>query len=261
MDVIGSYVLPEGCNLGLKVVHGNGKPESWRAAIGFRWNLTLGGWTEAPDWKLAQKCGGGLHLWEWAQGDLRASKIWLRPDVIWLAVEYESSEAVDLNGKIKVPKCRTVAVSPDKMEIVSFIKHHTPAEKQGLFLFDGKTVEEGDVEVGDGNTAITKGNGTAVAGWLGTAIAGDGGSAFVGMGGVAVAGHKGFAYVGERGVASAGDKGVASVGPDGKAKAGVGGKLVFRYWDQTFYVGQNGIKPDTFYELNGSGHSPIEAEV
>ena len=32
---------------------------------GFKWPLTVGSAVEAPDWRLDDKCGGGLHGWPW----------------------------------------------------------------------------------------------------------------------------------------------------------------------------------------------------
>lgn len=83
-------------SLGLKVVLPGGVPEYYNAPEGFRWNLNPGGWTEASDWNPKPYFGGGLHLWAWAHGCLNLSTIWLLPDSIWLAVEYETASAVGL---------------------------------------------------------------------------------------------------------------------------------------------------------------------
>lgn len=302
------YVIPEGKHLGLKVVFPGGKPEYLLAPEEFKgWNLVPGGETEAFDWYPSLVCGGGLHLWAWAQGDLSVSAIWGRSDVLWLAVEYEASSAVDLGGKVKVPKCKTLAVSSDRKEIVSFIKLHTPPEKQGLFFFEERIVEEGDVEVGDGGTAISlsgvakaragfagraevasgsahagnrgtaivQGNGIAIARDKGYAKAGDNGIAIVGAAGLAEVGDGGSAQAGPNGKAKAGNRGrarivggggTAEVGANGAAAAGVGSRICFQGLE--FFVGQEGIEPDTFYELGdslGPGvyvlNAIIEAEV
>ena len=55
-----------------------------------------------------------------------------------------------------------------------------------------------------------------------------------------------------------GDKGTAMAGHKGTATAGDGGELRIRYWDHKTdryrtaiaYVGEDGIKPDTAYELD-----------
>lgn len=259
MNKIEDYSLPEGRSLGLKVVLSGGRPEHEDAPKEFKgWNLELGGLTEAPDWDSTPDFGGGLHVWEWAQGTLELSRIWEKFVVVWLAVEYETSKAVDLTDLVKVPRCKTIAVSSDRREIVSFIKKFMPPEKKQFpILFDEKEVEEGEVEVGDGGTAKTGDGGFACAGYKGIAEAGAQGSACVGRGGTAIAGFEGYAnacegstaiagnrgtaivgietitgeggcaIAGHGGVAEAGKRCTAKVGLGGKAKAGKGGKLIF----------------------------------
>lgn len=66
----------------------------------------------------------------------------------------------------------------------------------------------------------------------------------------------------ERGAASAADAGVAAAGKHGRARAGNYGVLVIRYADQqngrsrlaVGYVGENGIKPDTWYRVDDEGN-------
>lgn len=267
LESIDNYTLPPNKSLGLKVVYSNGQSASLKT-LSFRWNLELGGETDVPapslDWELL--------VWAWAQGTLIDPSTWDQSDVIWLALEFDSSEAVDLICHdevygVKIHKTKTIALSPDKKDIISFIKLHTPPENRGLFFFDEKTVLEGDVEVGDGGIAITR-SGSAWAGKWGTAIAGGGGTAIAGAYGTAVAGRGGTAKAGLFGTAEAGDDGVAEVGDYGCAKAGSGGRLVFNITQHGRFVGRDfvytkphnvhlvgvdGIKPDTFYYRMESG--------
>lgn len=243
MNKIENYKLPPGRSLGLKVVYPDGRPELWFLED-FRWSLELGGTTEALEWESSQHWDGGLHVWEWAQGFLGISGLWRDrdPEGVWLAVEYDTSSAVVRGRRTKVPKYRIIAFGGDKKEVVSFIKDHTPEEKRGLFLFEERTVEEGDVEVGDGGIAIVRGKGTAKAGPYGTAFAGNGGTAIAG----------GW------GRAEAGEGGTAMLWLEGTAKAGAGGKLISLYHSREYLIGENGVKPDTFYTFDVSGN-PVEA--
>lgn len=228
------YKLPPGKSLGMKVVYKDGKPEYECAAISFRWETSLKGYlTYADDWNPDPKVGGGLHVWEWGQGDLGTSKIWHRPDVLWLAVEYDTAEAVNIEDRcVKVPKCKTVAVSLNHREkILQFIQAHTPEAKQGPLLFEIEEVEEGEAGVVGGGVAIVRGKGRATAGYGGVAIVRGGGKSIdeIKYSGVAIAGHWGVALAGAYGYACveggggeavAGDWGTAIVGDGGKAKAG-----------------------------------------
>lgn len=253
------YALPEGCALGLKVTLPGGVPESPYAPKGFRWSLTLGGETEAPDWDPTPKVGGGLHVWAWAQGDLSCSKVWRGLDVIWLAVEYQRRDSVQLRGAVKVPWCKTILADYDPKVVSDFIRAHTPVNHTGLSFFElvqsnterslcvgaagtaigGKDCVvvagwHGSAVTGDRGVAVAEDFGTVRAGKEGTARVGDYGNAKVRSGGTAIAGYAGIAIVvGEGGVATAGDGGfarvnaggTAEVGLEGMAQAGEGGTM------------------------------------
>lgn len=70
----------------------------------------------------------------------------------------------------------------------------------------------------------------------------------------------------ERGQASAADAGVAAAGKHGRARAGNYGILVIKYTDAgrprlaVGYVGENGIKPDTWYRVDGQGNFVEDVE-
>ena len=73
---------------------------------------------------------------------------------------------------------------------------------------------------------------------------------------------EGFVYAisGNRGTSTSGNYGTSTSGNCGSASAGVGGMIVLGWHDgyrrsrvTVGYVGENGIKPDTMYRLNGEG--------
>jgi hypothetical protein len=69
------------------------------------------------------------------------------------------------------------------------------------------------------------------------------------------------ATAGDMGTATAGDGGTATAGDRGTAKSGPVGIIVIRWWDAKAvrfrlavgYVGEDGIKPDTFYQCDDAG--------
>jgi hypothetical protein len=173
---------------------------------GFTWPTK--GVVTAPDWRSEPVCRYGLH------GLLHA---------VWMIVEAEAGEVVELGGKVKVPRCRVVACG-DRQTIVAEISRLCP----------GRAIPYG----------------TATAGYRGTATAGDSGTATAGYRGTATAGYRGTATAGDRGTATAGDRGTAT--------AGVGGTIAIEYWcpqreryrravAEVGEDGVHGIEPDTAY--------------
>jgi hypothetical protein len=130
----------------------------------------------------------------------------------------------------------------------------------------------GTATAGYNGTATAGYNGTATAGDCGTATAGYRGTATAGYNGTATAGDRGTATVGDNGTATAGDRGTATAGYNGTATAGYRGTatagdcgtLNIRYWDGNryrtaiSYVGEDKIKPNTPYRLNGD-HKAVKA--
>lgn len=248
------YKLPPGRSLGLKVVYEDGRPEFELAPEGFLWNLTPGGETEAPDWNSTPECGGGLHIWSSAQGDLSLSRIWGKLDAVWVVVEYNTADAVCLEGCVKVPRCKTVAFGQPhtKYRLCQFVAEQMGVQSHLFMLAEGA----GRVEVGDGGYAVST-DGVAVAGWGGLA---SGLRAYAGPEGTAYG--KVEAVAGDWGTASVGDGGEARVGFGGRAKAGEGGSLAFlrRFPESlltetlTFKVGgDSNVLPDVYYHLDPDG--------
>ena len=140
---------------------------------GFKWPKK--GVVKAPDWNPEPQCGGGLHGLPWGEGD--GGLLDWRPNAVWLVAEYSESDAVDLSGKIKVPRCRVVHVG-DRQTATEFLQNN-------------------------GGICRMIAGGTATAGYEGTAT--------VGYRGTATAGYEGTATAGDRGTATAGNEGLISI--------------------------------------------------
>ena len=76
----------------------------------------------------------------------------------------------------------------------------------------------------------------------------------------AISGNRGTSTSGNYGTSTSGNCGTSTSGDCGSASAGVGGMIVLGWHDgyrrsrvTVGYVGENGIKPDTMYRLNGEG--------
>ena len=121
----------------------------------------------------------------------------------------------------------------------------------------------GSATAGFRGTATAGREGSATAGYKGSATAGDYGTATAGFCGSATAGDYGTATAGYHGTATAGDGGTATAGDYGSAVAGVGGTatagygstIVFARFDGAHvgYIGENGLKPNTPYRMDGNG--------
>lgn len=101
---------------------------------------------------------------------------------------------------------------------------------------------------GDNGISISKIQGFSVSGNYGKAISEDFGQS--------IAGHKGTAISGYNGTSVVATLGVAKTGINGQASAGFGGVICIEYnvkavtyWI-TAKIGENGIKPDTFYKFD-----------
>ena len=89
------------------------------------------------------------------------------------------------------------------------------------------------------NTSTTGDYGTSISGYHGTSISADSGTS--------ISGYSGASTVGYYGTSIAGYKGVAS--------AGIDGSIIIKYYDggryrtKVGYIGEDGLKPDTPYEV------------
>ncbi len=216
---INEYALPPGKALALRVVHADRS-----SSRGFVWP-NAGEIAKAPAWDPRPVCGGGLHGWLWAQGNVSgAGGEWgfTEEGAVWLVLEVTAADvvAIDNGQKVKFPEAR-VLFAGDAQTCTEIIVRHALDKNQPFIA------------------------GTATAGTRGTATAGDAGTATAGT----------------RGTATAGTRGTATAGEGGTATAGEGGSILLRHWNQKKQkyvwingeIGENGLLPDVPYRLDENG--------
>lgn len=231
----------------------------------FRWPVVgpLPVDVEAPDWDPTPECGGGLHGWLDGCGDVRASDCHADPDAVWMVLEVEA-DIVDLDGKVKFPRCRIIRRGP-RGWCVAYVCAQRP---HAAVVYAAVSVgDHGTVSAGDYGTASAGDYGTASVGDYGTASVGDHGTALASYGGTASAGDHSSASAGAYGTASAGAYGTASVGVHGFASAGYGGEIRIRWNDGSRYrlavgyVGEDGIRANTPYKVIGGKLVEVKEKV
>jgi len=101
--------------------------------------------------------------------------------------------------------------------------------------------------------------GTSTSGDCGKSTSGYGGTSTSGNYGTSTSGDCGKSTSGDCGTSTSGDCGTSTSGHGGTVSSGVDGVLILDWHDgarrrvKVGYVGENGIKPDTLYRLNGEG--------
>ena len=217
---------------------------------GFKWPES--GPVEAPDWEATKECGHGLHGWLWGHGNWSLKT---KGDKIkWLVLEVEASTIINLEDKIKFPRAVVVASFAVWNDAMFFIRNRRP-------ISEATTIATGYY----GHASATGNSGHASAtGYSGHASAtGNSGhaSATGNSGHASATGNYGHASAtGDSGHASAtGYSGWAVVGYSGKAKAKENGVLTLLWLDgkrprvTVAYVGEDGIKADTWYAVDAKG--------
>ncbi len=231
---------------------------------GFVWPKR--GPVKCPDWDPQPTCGNGLHGLLWGRGN--GALLNRAEDAVWLAVEVNTKDVVDIDGKVKFPRGRVVKCGA-RDEVVAYIEARTPADvKSSSAIVYGQATAgyAGKATAGNYGQATAGNYGQATAGNYGQATAGDSGQATAGYAGKATAsyagkataGYAGKATAGNYGQATAGNYGQATAGDSGQATAGEKGIISLSYWDPKAerrrivigYVGEDGIEPDTTYRLD-----------
>ena len=124
----------------------------------FKWPAK--GFVEAPDFSPEKVCGQGLHGYLRGCGEATQIK-W---DGLFQVVKVLEKEVIDLDGKVKFPRCEVIFTGTQKDAIDILIKEYPCLPVIGA-----------TVVVGNNGTATAGNYGTATAGYYGTATAGDNG--------------------------------------------------------------------------------------
>ncbi len=179
---------------------------------GFVWPDS--GLVEAKDWKPTKECGNGLHGWLWGHGDwslkAKADKI------KWLVVEVETASLIDLSGKVKFPKGSVIGSFGAWNDAMKFIRARHTDDPLTRSATGNSEHASATGEYGHASATGNSGHASAT-GYCGWAIGG-----------------------------------YAS-----RVKADKNGILTSIYKTEkmtrprvvTAYVGERGIKPDTWYEV------------
>ena len=227
------YVLPKGKALVLRTCNSDMTSHG-----GFKWPKS--GKVECSDWSPYQVCGKGLHGLLWGEGEGSLLGEFSCPHLV---VEIDEASKVDLHGKVKFSSGAVVHCG-DAKSATDFIRDHGG---RGRSIVRGTSTSgyEGTSTSGDKGTSTSGVRGTSTSGYEGTSTSGDWGTSTSGYGGTSTSGVRGTSTSGYGGTSNTGSAGI----------------VVCRWWDSKAerarltigYVGEDGVKPDTFYRCNDKG--------
>jgi hypothetical protein len=189
-------------------------------ANGFKWPRQ--GPVECADWDPTPECGHGLHGLPWGCGDW--SLLSNADDAVWQVVEVETALLVDIDGqKCKFPR-GNVVFSGSRIEATTRVLCGSEA-----MVAAQRNAKAWGEKSGDSSTAASSGNSSTAAS----------------SGNSSTAEQQGASGI------------AASIGNNGRVKAGANGLLVLTYWAESEKryracvgnVGEDGIKPDTWYRV------------
>ena len=195
----------------------------------FKWNLEIGGITEAPDWNPEPKCGGGLH------GLLHGKGGWYLNwglNALWMVCE-ALGPIVDLKGNIKTSKAKTLFVG-DRKGATDFLiaSGCNPSEVVGAFITGG----DKSYIVGSDGSTLLGGDYSKVSGGHRSTVTGGYGSTLI-----------------------SGNYSIMTGGYGSIVTGGAGSVLSIKHFDGkmirvvTSYVGEDGIEPNVAYKLDDNG--------
>ena len=241
------------------------------------------GYIEAPDWERTNECGNGLH--GALKGVGNAGLFNWNNNAIWMVLEVKETEIIDLEDKVKF-KGGNVVYCGDRQEatqllynvygnvgIIGLIYHShkkepivggygstiTSGNRSTLTGGDYSKLTGGDysILIGGRNSFLTGGNSSTLTGGIGSILTGGNRSTLTGGDYSILIGGIYSTLTGGSMSTLVGGTGSTLIGcVDSILTGGENSILNFKYWDgnrmriKTYYVGENGIKPNTKYKLN-----------
>ena len=223
---------------------------------GFRWPNEVGTVVKCTDWSPAPECGDGLHGLLDGIGDY--SSLSNAPDAIWQIVEIDRESCVDLGGKVKFPECVLVYSGDMVGALTKFIDYQINyvAAASGGYSQLAASGNNGHLAAsGDYSQLASSGD------YCQLAASGDRGQ-------LASSGNNGqLAASGDYSRLAASGKSTICVaaGVESAVSAGENGTIVLTWWNakkaryeiEVGYIGENGLKPNTYYKLDDS-HQFVE---
>ncbi len=241
--------------------------ENIKSYNGFQWKKE--GIIEAPDFKPTKACGNGLHGFLMGEGDGTLAN-W-DEKAKWLVVEVNKADIIDLEGKVKFPKCKVVFCGSRK-DATDFIICKGAKNVIGSFVTSGDkgtsnsgykgvstsgykgvstSGDKGVSNSGDKGVSNSGDNGTSTSGYFGTSISGDNGTSTSrdygtstsgkygtstsGNNGTSISGYYGTSTSGEKGTSTSGAYGTSTSGKNGVSTSGVYGTIVIKYYCSKTY--------------------------
>ena len=125
---------------------------------GFVWPLEVGAVVEAPDWDPSPVCGGGLHGIADGMGDWGLLKALSDDEAVWMVCGAKRSEAVELEGKVKVPRA-VVLYAGSLPGALDMITPQMSARTRELVLERSRAANPGETATGPRGAASSTGYG------------------------------------------------------------------------------------------------------
>jgi len=243
-------------------------PKNRTTRNNFVWPEGVGVEVECPDWNPNAECGGGLHGWPLGFGLGDGCEYDIIDD-IWLVVGCKPEDVVgELGGRAKCKFRRGVTrLEGSFFDAMAYVRKYF--EDCVAAMAKESTGDSSMAAAsGDSSMAAASGNSSraAASGNSSTAAASGNSSRAAASGNSSKAASSGeYSTAAASGnyskAAASGQHTIAAVcGLGGRVRVGENGAFAISYWDDdngyyfiTGKVGENGIKPDTWYEvINGS---------
>ena len=224
---------------------------------GFKWPSEIGSVVKCDDWKPVAECGNGLHglLDGWGDYGLLSSDY----DALWQIVEVDREKCVEIDGKVKFESC-VLKYSGEMAIAMTKISDYQIGLLMKMIDYN-ITSDSGDnsqlAASGDNSQLAASGNYSklAASGYNSQLAASGDNSQLAASGNYSQLAASGYnsqlAASGKNSIAvCAGLGGSVSAGEDGCIALTWLDEEKNRYRLEVGYVGENGIKANTYYRLN-----------